>query len=327
MRKLIYIGFTLLFISLAGIVAFYLYPIFWQPMRLAVSEADIIQVTPSMPATSFVRQLKVKQLIPSERLLLFVMRMKRLTSQLKVGIYQVHADESPWQFLQRVIAGDVLRKTFRIIPGTTWLQVANNLKSAPYLNYSNDDWSNIPSQYPNPEGLLLAETYSYDAGSKSSDLLKRAKNNLLQYLEASWNKRDFGLPYQSAYELLIAASILEKETALSRERLLISGVIVNRLRKKMPLQVDPSVIYALGAQYKGKLVHEDLLTDSPYNTYRHRGLPPTPIAMVGKDAIEAAAHPAVTDYLYFVAKGDGSHYFSTTYEEQKKSINRVRYGQ
>ena len=129
-----------------------------------------------------------------------------------------------------------------------------------------------------------------------------------------------GLPYQTAYEMLIAASIIEKETAIPKERRLIAGIIINRLRKHMPLQMDPTVIYALGSQYHGTLRREDLQIDSPFNSYLHRGLPPTPIAMVDKDAIDAAAHPEPTDYLYFVATGNGSHHFSVNYEEQKQAI-------
>ena len=124
--------------------------------------------------------------------------------------------------------------------------------------------------------------------------------------------------------MLIAASIIEKETAVPQERKLISGVVINRLNKHMPLQMDPTVIYAMGDTYKGSLTHEDLSINSPYNTYQNRGLPPTPIAMVGKEAIDAAAHPQLSNYLYFMARGDGTHQFSQTYEEQKQAINQYK---
>lgn len=183
---------------------------------------------------------------------------------------------------------------------------------------------NSKKNYPSAEGLLLADTYQYQGGSSSKALLEQAHRNLLNYLNISWTNRAANLPYKTPYELLIAASIIEKETAIAQERKLISGVMVNRLKKKMPLQMDPTVIYGLGNQYTGKLTHNDLLIESPYNSYLNRGLPPTPIAMVGKEAIDAAAHPQLSNYLYFVAKGDGTHQFSETYEQQKQAINQYR---
>ena len=132
------------------------------------------------------------------------------------------------------------------------------------------------------------------------------------------------MPYTTPYQLLVVASILEKEAASPEEKRLISGVIVNRLKKKMRLQMDPTVIYGEDKCYARRQPHDDLGTVSPYNTYRHHGLPPTPIAMVGKDALSAAAHPTMTNYLYFVARGDGMHDFSETYEEQRRAIARVK---
>ena len=153
-------------------------------------------------------------------------------------------------------------------------------------------------------------------------MLLSAHRHLQNVLNDAWQHRASSLPYQTPYELLIVASILEKETAIARERRLISGVIINRLQKHMLLQMDPTVIYAKGADAEGRLMHDDLRLDSPYNTYRYHGLPPTPIAMVGKDAIDAAAHPLSSNYLYFVAMGDGHHYFSETYDEQKAAVAR-----
>jgi UPF0755 protein len=202
--------------------------------------------------------------------------------------------------------------------------VSDNLRQAPYLAYSQTDWSKIKGNYLSAEGLLLADTYHYDAGSMSNKILELANKNLNNYLNNSWLQRSKDLPYKSSYELLIVASIIEKESSIPAERRLISGVIINRLQKSMPLQMDPTVIYALGINYKGKLTKENLHIDSPYNTYLNRGLPPTPISMVGKDAIDAAAHPTFSNYLYFVARGDGSHDFSVNYEEQLQAVSRYR---
>ncbi|MCX7117268.1 MAG: endolytic transglycosylase MltG [Legionellales bacterium] len=299
-----------------------IYVQFFCPMLIDSRNPVIFKVNPSTSATLFVRNLSDKHLIHSPRLLLCLIRMASLSSQLKAGIYQITPGESAWQFLQRVAMGDVLRLPFRILDGTTLRDVIASLQKAPYLNHAAIDWSSISASYPSAEGLLLADTYLYEAQSLSQKLIHQAHQNLVQYLQKSWENRSKELPYQTSYELLIVASIIEKEASDPKEKRLISGVIVNRLAKKMPLQMDPTVIYAKTPRLQEKLTHEDLSIDSPYNTYRYRGLPPTPIAMVGKDAIDAAAHPEASNYLYFVAKGDGTHYFSANYEQQKQAILR-----
>ncbi len=293
--------------------------LFFQPMMLVTDSTRVAKLDKAMSATAFAQALRSQGLIQSERSFLALVRTQGLAERLKAGVYKVNAGESCLQFLNRVAAGDVIVESFQIIEGTTQYQVSENLSNAPWLTYHDADWLAVS---PQSEGLLLADTYYYNAGSQASDLLARAHVNLQQYLDASWQQRTSGLPYTSSYELLIVASILEKEAALMPEKRLIAGVIMNRLRKHMPLQMDPTVIYALGAAYNGKLTHANMQVDSPYNSYRYRGLPPTPIAMVGKAAIDAAAHPQPSDYLYFVARGDGSHQFSVTYDQQKQAIAR-----
>ena len=321
----------LLFFLLSSIFGFDLYRLLYQPMLVEKNKSDIVRVDRSMSATSFAHTLKTKKLIQSDQLFITLIRIQGFTERLKAGIYRIREGESAQQFLYRVVAGDVLIESFSIIEGTTQRQVSEHLSQAEFLNYRDNDWINIEkpgqnslsSELPiSAEGLLLADTYHYDAGSTGKDLLIQAHAKLKEYLDSSWLQRSPGLPYKTLYELLIVASILEKEAANPDEKRLISGVIVNRLNKKMPLQMDPTVIYALGSQYKGKLSREDLQVDSPYNSYRYRGLPPTPIAMVGKDAIDAAAHPKSTSFLYFVARGDGGHQFSVTYDQQRQAIAR-----
>lgn len=283
-----------------------------------------ISVDKNMSASDFARMLQSKHLIKSSRSFLTLIRLQGLAQRLKAGIYQITPGESPLKFLYKVAAGEVLVESFRIIEGTTLNQVITNLQNTQYLNYNSFDWQTIAGDHKSPEGLLLADTYNYNAGSDAKPLLQLASQRLQQFLEYSWENRSPGLPYKTPYELLIAASILEKETSLATEKKIISGVVINRIRKNMPLQMDPTVIYALGENYHGKLTHNDMSVNSPYNTYINRGLPPTPIAMVGKAAIDAAAHPQVTNYLYFVAKGDGSHFFSATYDEQREAISRYQ---
>jgi len=322
-RWLKFVGVVGLTLLVSGLLTagFKLYGLLYQPMMVSKNKPAIICVDRYTSASSFVHLLKSRHFIRSNDLLYFI-RFQGLAQQLKAGIYDIKEGESPAHFLYRVTEGDVLIETFRIIEGTTEAQVAANLQKAPHLCYNAADWLTVAGSFPRAEGLLLADTYHYDAGSQSKPLLERAHANLQTFLQASWQGRSPDLPYKNAYEMLIAASILEKEAAIPSEKRLIAGVIINRLKKKMPLQMDPTVIYGLGADYTGTLTHENLNLDSPYNTYRYRGLPPTPIAMVGKEAIDAAAHPAVTPYLYFVARGDGSHYFSETYDEQRQAIAR-----
>ncbi|MCW8407660.1 endolytic transglycosylase MltG [Legionella sp. PATHC035] len=284
----------------------------------------IITLDRTASASQFVKILKEKNLIHSDSALLMMIRFSGLSSQLKAGVYQIKPGETAMQLVHRIVAGDVLTQNFTVIAGTTQQKISQDLAKAAYLNYSPEDWRSIQDDHPNAEGLLLADTYQYHGGSSGKSLLEHAHRNLISYLNMSWTNRAPNLPYTTPYELLIAASIIEKETAVPQERKLISGVMVNRLNKKMPLQMDPTVIYGLGAAYKGKLSHNDLLIDSPYNSYHYRGLPPTPIAMVGKEALDAAAHPQLSNYLYFVAKGDGTHQFSETYEQQKQAINQYK---
>lgn len=299
-----------------------IYTLFKTPMAMDGNQPVIISLDKSASASQFAKILKEKNLIHSTKFFLSVVRMQGLSHQLKAGVYEVKPGETAFQLLHRVVNGDVVIENFKIIAGTTQNKITEDLIQASYLEYQPDDWNTIKEDHPNAEGLLLADTYQYRGGSSSTILLKQAHQNLINYLTTSWNNRAAGLPYKNPYELLIAASIIEKETAQADERKVIAGVMVNRLKKGMPLQMDPTVIYGLSSDYRGKLSHNDLLIDTPYNTYRNRGLPPTPIATVGKQAIDAAAHPTVSNYLYFVAKGDGTHQFSETYAQQQLAIGR-----
>ena len=295
------------------------------PVIAIPSPPVIITVNNSATAFQVVHQLKDKKLINSPRFFLFLIRIEGLSHQLKAGVYQIQPGESAIHLVRRIANGDVLTHNFIIVEGTTQFKVAQDLQKAAYLNYHPDDWKVVKTSHNSAEGLLLADTYQYGGGSSGKMLLEHAHRNLLNYLNKAWLNRASDLPFKNAYELLTAASIIEKETAIPSERKLIAGVIVNRLKKNMPLQMDPTVIYGLGTEYTGKLSHNNMQINSPFNTYRNRGLPPSPIAMVGKEAIDAASHPQLSKYLYFVAKGDGSHQFSENYEQQKQAIEYNRH--
>tara|TARA_Y100001968_G_scaffold332148_1_gene389270 strand:- start:3431 stop:4393 length:963 start_codon:yes stop_codon:yes gene_type:complete len=292
-----------------------------RPM-VVTQKAPVITLKPRATAYDLIQILHQKKLIASPWLVRIYLKLTHLAESLKTGVYQVLPNESIRHFIQRVVQGDVITCTISFIEGSTVAQLSQKLATAPYLNYQASDWQAIWQHYTNCEGLILANSYQYEANTSAQPILKRAHQDLINYLNHAWQTRFANLPYKSPYELLIAASIIEKETSILTEKRLISGVIVNRLRKKMPLQMDPTVIYGLGLAFTGKLTHQNMVSNSPYNTYIHRGLPPTPIAIVGKQAIDAAAQPLMTSYLYFVAKGDKTHIFSKTYEQQKKAIQR-----
>ena len=323
-HKKLFLGITLVSFMSFLFLVWTFYNLINVPLLASTASPVIISLDKSTTASKFVHLLKEKQLIKSTKIMLALIQYEHLAQQLKAGVYQINPGETSLHFLHRVAAGDVLSFNFTIIAGTTQKKVDQDLKTAAYLNYDPNIWQSLKQDHPSAEGLLLADTYRYAGGSDIKNLLGHAQRNLITYLNECWTSRAPDLPYQTPYELLVAASIIEKETAVPQERKLISGVVINRLKKRMPLQMDPTVIYAMGDLYKGSLTHEDLSISSPYNTYQNRGLPPTPIAMVGKEAIDAAAHPQLSNYLYFMARGDGTHQFSQTYEEQKQAINQYK---
>jgi UPF0755 protein len=294
-----------------------------QPLLAEGTPCIVFEVKPHTSARKFTKQLQALKLVRSSHVLLALIRWRGISNHLQAGIYQINSGETVIHLLNRVVKGDVLVEPFIILEGSTLAALKQSMIKAPYLVDGAADFSAIQGHYLSAEGLLLADTYYYKAGSNASTLLKQANQNLLNYLDLTWKNRNSTLPYKTPYELLVAASIIEKEASLPEERKIIAGVIINRLKLHMPLQMDPTVIYALGKD-KVPLRHQDLQIDSPYNTYRYRGLPPTPIAMVGKESLDAAAHPAETHYLYFYAKGDGTHQFSKNYQEQQEAIRQFK---
>ncbi len=179
-----------------------------------------------------------------------------------------------------------------------------------------------PEQHP--EGMFFPDTYRFPKGTRDVEFLKRAYQVMQKHLAREWDQRDIDLPLNSSYETLILASIIEKETAAAFERPLISAVFTERLRRNMRLQTDPTIIYGLGEQFDGNIRFRDLKKDTPYNTYLHAGLTPTPIALPGLESIRAALHPAKTEALYFVSKGDGTHQFSATLVEHNAAVSRFQ---
>ena len=260
------------------------------------------------------------------------MRLKPELRDIRAGNYAVTPDMTAIDVLEKLVAGDVITYRVTLVEGANIYEVLAALASNQDLVQTIDDqqefakiWHQLKFTGKDyPEGLFFADTYQFTKGDTDVDILKRAHKRLNDVLEEEWASRAQGLPYEQAYEALIMASIIEKETAVPSERAQISGVFVRRLERGMLLQTDPTIIYGLLPEFDGNIRRKDIRNPHEWNTYVHKGLPPTPIAIVGRDAIHAALNPADGDTLYFVAKGDGSHHFSKTLAEHNRAVRKYQ---
>lgn len=247
---------------------------------------------------------------------------------LKAGEYKLQQGDSVFQVLSVIEKGVAVLHSIALVEGLTAKQWIQQLTENPLVDCRQFDLQQYVnhSQW-NPahiEGRLLPDTYRVSKNTKITELFDQAHLALSQYLHSAWQERSDNLPYQSPYQALIMASIIEKETGVASERPRISAVFVNRLRLGMRLQTDPTVIYGMGDTFDGNIRRADLRRPTPYNTYVIKGLPPTPIAMASRAAIDAALHPIESDELYFVSKGDGSHYFSTNLKQHNEAVYRYQ---
>ena len=247
------------------------------------------------------------------------------------GEYALQSPLTPLQWLDKIERGEVLQYSITFPEGWSLRQVWQLIQQTEKLQSASLSLPQLErrllagQEYPSLEGWLFPDTYRFVAGSPAEQLLRRAQQQMQQLLAQEWEQRQPGLPYQHPYEALIMASLIEKETGLASERADIAGVFVRRLQRGMRLQTDPAVIYGLGAEFDGNLTRAHLRDSSnPWNTYRHHGLPPTPIAMPGREAVRAALQPAAGDSLYFVARGDGSHQFSATFAEHQQAVQQYQ---
>lgn len=276
--------------------------------------------------SAVIYDLANQKIIDHPRYLLWYARFNGLANKMKTGDYHLSSTLTAQQFLNDIFSGKVIQYSLTIIEGWSFQQLLDALNEHPQIQHTLSDLSNeeIMSELNltgiHPEGQFLPDTYHFPKQLSDIDFLRRAYAAMQVTLEKQWQNRAVGLDYENAYEALIMASIIEKETGLASEREQIAGVFVRRLQKKMRLQTDPTVIYGMGDKFKGNIRKRDLFLDTPYNTYRRHGLPPTPIALPGEKAIYAALHPADGDALYFVARGDGSHVFSSTLKEHNNAV-------
>ena len=253
-------------------------------------------------------------------------------SDLKAGIYIIKNGTAPIDLLTQITSGTTGQAGITFIEGWTFAQMRQALNqndAIKHMTMSETDaqiLKEIGAKETYPEGLFFPDTYYFAPNTSDREILKRAYITMQGKINKAWAEKSEGLPYQTPYQALIMASIVEKETGKASERPQIAGVFINRLKVGMRLQTDPTVIYGLGERFDGNLRKKDLLTDTVYNTYTRDGLPTTPIAMPGLGAIHAALHPALTKALYFVGKGDGSHAFSASLSEHNNAVARYQLG-
>ena len=301
-----------------------------QPMKINQSFEYEIKRGASVSVLS--RSLYNQGILSRPYYLSIYARITGQASQLKVGEYTIEPGMTPFSLLKIIVAGRVRQYSITLVEGNNYWQMLEQVRQSPHLehtltNISDEQiMSHLGYDNQHPEGRFYPDTYYFPRGTTDVEFLRRAYDQMELHLAEAWQGRDEGLPFKTPYEALIMASIVEKESALASERTVIAGVFINRLRKRMRLQTDPTVIYGLGKNFDGDIRFRDLRTDTPYNTYTRSGLPPTPIAMPGIEAIKAVMHPESTDYLYFVAIGDGkgSHAFSSTLAEHESLVDKYQ---
>jgi UPF0755 protein len=323
----IFLSFLLLLATAAG-------GMWWwanQPLPLRNSPLDF-RVTAGSSLRSAIAQMRDAGIDVEPTLLAMLARLNRADTAIKAGSYSVKTGVTPFQLLNKLLKGKVTQGELTLVEGWTFRQWRGRMDNHPDLSHETRGLSEaqiieqLGLNIKSLEGQLFPDTYLFDKQSTDLELLARANRAMVRKLDSEWVQRAADLPYKTPDEALIMASIIEKETGREADRNLVAAVFVNRLRKGMLLQTDPTVIYGLGDRFDGNLRKRDLLSDTPYNTYTRLGLPPTPIAMPGQASLRAALNPAQSEALYFVARGDGSSHFSETLDEHNNAVNRYQRG-
>ena len=323
-RRLLALSLLFVGIAIAGL-GYYAY----RPLTLPATpfEFDLKQ---GGSLKSAVREMHQIGLLEQEWPFVVLGRALGKSQQLKAGNYELKHEVSPLRLLQIITNGEFSKRKISVIEGWTFKQFRNALDSNRYIAHDTKGWSDleilqhIGASETHPEGLFFPDTYHFVSGSSDLSIFKIAYHTMQQRLQETWATREENLPVKTPYDALILASIVEKETGTASDRSMIAGVFINRLRKNILLQTDPTVIYGMGERFDGNLRKRDLLADTPYNTYKRRGLTPTPIALPGLAALQAALHPAKTDALYFVSRGDGSSQFSSTLSAHNRAVGRYQ---
>jgi len=303
-----------------------------QPLPLKSEPVELV-IEPGMHARAVVQATVKAGVEVDPRLLFWWIRLSGQARQIKAGSYEITANTSPRRLLSKLVRGEEAQRVVTLVEGLTFVQLREVLRTARQLRPETEGLSDSAVMEKlgrpglHPEGRFFPETYAYTRGSSDLQLLGRALHAMEQRLADAWVQRAPDSPLKTPEEALILASIVEKETGRPADRGLVAGVFNNRLRIGMRLQTDPTVIYGLGAKFDGNLRRRDLESDTPWNTYTRAGLPPTPIAMPGKESLLAAVKPAATRALYFVARGDGTSEFSETLEAHNRAVRKFQLGQ
>ena len=278
--------------------------------------------------------LEQEKILDNADLLPWLLKLQPQLNKVKAGTYSLTGVKTLQDLLDMINSGKEAQFSVKFIEGKTFKEWRKNLENAPHLKQTLQGKTDkeimalldIPAvskavyEWNNMDGWLYPDTYNYTPNSTDLELLKRSTTRLQKALDKAWNERDENLPLADPYQMLILASIVEKETGIASERPQVASVFINRLKANMKLQTDPTVIYGMGESYTGNIRKKDLETITPYNTYMIEGLPPTPIAMVSESALQAVAHPAKTDFYYFVADGSGGHKFTRNLNEHNKAV-------
>jgi len=319
---------ALLAAALAGAMAWQRYQEFLAAPLDVPAGGYVFELAPGTSGKLIVEQLEQSGLTRSGWEWKLLMRLE--PHVYRAGEYRLSPGMTPRTVLAHLASGQVVQYRLTLVEGWIFSQFAAALAANAVLQHdftlsepSGRSLAAAALGLERPEGWFLPETYNFTRGDSDYDLLLRAHQAMQSALEEAWQTRETGLPFETPYELLTLASIVEKETALDSERSRIAGVFVRRLQRGMRLQTDPTVIYGLGEAFDGDLRRRDLDTDTPYNTYTRRGLPPTPIAMPGRASLQAVAHPTHEAALYFVADGKGGHTFSETLEEHQAAVRKL----
>ncbi len=321
-RLLKYSFFCLVVVLLAAGAGFYCYV-------TAPMSADVLPVRFEVPkgagAAAVSKQLVAKNILPEPYGFIGLALWSGKAKTIKAGFYEIPRGQSMWVLLKRLEAGDILYTQVTFIEGSRFNDALLRLQANPDLKPLLADEEELKKKLgvKDVEGSIFPDTYRAPVGGQALEVLQMARQKMIKVLGKAWENRDPDTPWQSADEALVAASIIEKETALPGERPLVASVIINRLKIGMPLAMDPTVIYGLGDAFDGNLKKQHLNADQPYNTYKRLGLPPGPICLPSKSAIEAALHPAKTNWLYFVVDGKGSHVFSQSYEAHQRRVREM----
>jgi UPF0755 protein len=293
-------------------------------------EALHYEIVPGRSFKRLARDLHEQGVISRPLYWTVLAKLTHRADKIKAGEYRIEIPFTPAQLLAHFVAGKTVQFSLTVPEGWTYRQLraalAEHSKVTQTLGKGDDVMAGLGAPGMDPEGWFYPDTYLFPKGVSDREVLRRGYEAMQHRLEEAWAGREQGLPLKTPYEALILASIVEKETAAPQERPEIASVFISRLRQGMRLQTDPTVIYGLGEDYDGDIRYRDLKRNTPYNTYVHKGLPPTPIALPGGAALDAVLHPAPSRALYFVAKGDGRHHFSETYEQHRKAVIRFQLG-